>query len=278
MKTILLPTDYSETAKNAAKYAFDLAVQIGVSKIILYNAYQAPLTIDPSLPVMQLLNMEEIQKISEDGMKNFKDQFSSHASSSSIEIVTLNEFAVLHSNIDDICIRTNSDLIVMGITGGGGLENVLIGSNTISVVNHTNIPVLIVPAECRYKPIKEIVLVCDYKKINETIPQTALKRILNETQAKLFVLNIDHNNKDYKPETLNETFALHEILKDFNPEFQYVDSKEFADATNSFVEKNNVDMIITIPKKHGFFESIFRKSHTKELAYHTHVPLLCIHE
>lgn len=275
MKTILLPTDYSETAKNAANYALGLAQQIGVSKIIFYNAYQAPLAVDPSLPVMQLLNMEEIQRISDEGMKNFKQQFSLNGE---IQIETLTEFAVLHSNIDEICEQVGADLIIMGITGGGGLESVIIGSNTISVVNHTNVPVLIVPAECRFKLVEEIVLVCDYKKINDSIPQRPLKRILDETKAKLFVLNIDHNNKGFEPETSHETFALHALLKNYNPEYQYVDSTDFAEATNEFVDKNNVDMIITIPRKHGFFESIFRKSHTKQLAYHTHVPLLCIHE
>jgi nucleotide-binding universal stress UspA family protein len=166
----------------------------------------------------------------------------------------------------------------MGITGGGGLEEVLIGSNTINVVNHTNVPVLIVPAESKYKPVEEIVLVCDYKKINETIPQKPLRSILDATKAKLFVLNIDHNNREFKSDSPHEAFVLDDILKDYTPEYHHVDSKDFAEATNDFVEKYNVDIIITIPKKHGFFESIFKRSHTKQLAYHTHVPLLCMHD
>jgi nucleotide-binding universal stress UspA family protein len=67
-------------------------------------------------------------------------------------------------------------------------------------------------------------------------------------------------------------------LKDYTPEYHHVDSKDFAEAVNDFVAQNKVDMIITIPKKHGFFESIFKRSHTKQLAYHTHVPLLCMHD
>ncbi|HEX8331121.1 MAG TPA: universal stress protein [Segetibacter sp.] len=275
MKTILLPTDYSETAKNAALYAFELAKQIGSTKIILYNAYQAPVAVDPSLPVMQLLNMDDIQRISEEGMKNFKNELASHADAD-IHVETLNEFAVLHSNIDDVCEHTRTDLVVMGITGGGGLEEVLIGSNTINVVKHTKVPVLIVPAEAKYKQVKEIVLVCDYKKIDEAIPQKQLKNILEATKAKLFVLNIDHN-KDHAND-LQEAFGLDNALKDYAPEYHHVDKKDFAEAVNEFVANNEVDMIITIPKKYGFFESIFKRSHTKQLAYHTHVPLLCMHD
>ena len=275
MKTILLPTDYSQTAKNAAIYAFELSKQIGVNKIILYNAYQAPVAVDPSLPVMQLLNMEDIQKISEEGMKTFKNDLENYADGD-IKIETLNEFAILHNNIEEVCEKTRTDLIVMGITGGGGLEEVLIGSNTINVVNHTKVPVLIVPAEAKYTQVEEIVLVCDYKKIDEAIPQKQLKNILESTKAKLFVLNIDHN-KDHEND-LQEAFNLDTTLKDYNPEYHHVDKKDFAEAVNEFVANNKVDMIITIPKKYGFFESIFKRSHTKQLAYHTHVPLLCMHD
>jgi nucleotide-binding universal stress UspA family protein len=275
MKTILLPTDYSETAKNAAIYAFELAKQIGVSKIVLYNAYQAPVAVDPSLPVMQILNMEDIQRISEEGMKTFKKELANYADLD-IKVETLNEFAVLHSNIDDVCEQTRTDLIVMGITGGGGIEEVLIGSNTINVVNHTNVPVLIIPAEAKYKQVEEIVLVCDHKKIDESIPQNQLKNILEATKAKLFVLNIDHN-KDHAND-LQEAFSLDTTLKDYTPEYHHADKKGFAEAVNEFVANNKVDMIITIPKKYGFFESIFKRSHTKQLAYHTHVPLLCMHD
>ncbi len=110
---------------------------------------QAPVAVDPSLPVMQLLNMEDIQKISEDGMKSFKNEIGEYITAD-LQVEMLNEFAVLHSNIDDVCERTGTDLIVMGITGGGGLEEVLVGSNTINVVNHTNVPVL-----CRYRGVKK---------------------------------------------------------------------------------------------------------------------------
>jgi hypothetical protein len=39
-----------------------------------------------------------------------------------------------------------------------------------------------------------------------------------------------------------------------------------------------VDLIITIPKKMGWFDSLFRRSHTKMLAFHSHVPLMVVHE
>jgi nucleotide-binding universal stress UspA family protein len=191
-----------------------------------------------------------------------------------VEIETLNEFAVLHSNIQEICERTGADLIIMGITGGGGLEEVLIGSNTINVVNHTSVPVLIIPSDAVYRPIEEIVLVCDYKKIESEIPQERLRSFLEVFKPKLFVLNVSHDSGSADV----ETSSLDSMLNNYQPEYHHADRKDFAEAVNEFVAQNKVDLIITIPKKHGFFESIFKKSHTKQLAYHTHVPLLCMHD
>jgi nucleotide-binding universal stress UspA family protein len=50
------------------------------------------------------------------------------------------------------------------------------------------------------------------------------------------------------------------------------------DAVNQFVEDKEIDLIITVPKKHSFLSNIFRSSYTKKLAYHSHVPIIAVHE
>ena len=61
MKNILVPTDFSATARNAARYALQLAEQSRAPKVIFYNAYQAPLMVDPMVPAVQLLNEEKFK-------------------------------------------------------------------------------------------------------------------------------------------------------------------------------------------------------------------------
>lgn len=72
MKNILVPTDFSATAQNAARYALQLAGQLGAPKVILYNAYQAPLMIDPMVPAVQLLDEEQLRSSSQDSLDKFK--------------------------------------------------------------------------------------------------------------------------------------------------------------------------------------------------------------
>lgn len=278
MNTILIPTDYSDTSKNAARYAVALSRQLGIKNFVFYNAYQQPITTDPAMNAVEFYNIEDFKKISEEGMKNFMSDLQLE-NERGIEFQTISEFNVLSNGIEELCKNNPSiDLIVMGITGGGKLEEVLIGSNTIHVAKHTKVPLIIVPADAVYKPVKQIALATDFRHVVESTPVEPIKQILDATQAKLYVLHIDHNKKEYNENTPFESLMLDTLLEGYSPEYHFVDNADFTEGINEFVQDNNIDLIVTIPKKHGLFEGLFKRSHTKMLAYHTHVPLMVIHE
>ncbi|MBA2761362.1 MAG: universal stress protein [Segetibacter sp.] len=272
MKTILVPTDFSATSKNAALYAVELANQLSAAKMILYNAYQAPVVTEPTMPVMQMLDIETLKKISDHGMKLFKSSL--QLQNINIQIEEINEFAVLPNSIDEVCTRTGADLIVMGITGASKFEEVLIGSTAISVVKNTKVPVIIIPPNAKCDKIERVMLACDYKKVEETAPLQPIKELLEATNAKLLVLNINQRQGS-TDKSQNE---LLQMLHNYNPEIHSINTEDFIGGINDFAASNNIDMIITIPKKHGLFEGLFKESHTKQLAFHSHVPLMCIHE
>jgi nucleotide-binding universal stress UspA family protein len=275
MKTILVPVDFSDISKNAAVYARELAQQLNSTKIILYNAYQAPVVAEPTMPVMQMMDIDTLKEISNEGMKEFKASLKQSVPDIQIEDVT--EFAVLPNVIGELCERTGAELIVMGITGASKFEEVLIGSTAISVVNNTRTPVIIIPPHAKCHQINQVVLACDYKKVAETTPFEPIKKLLEATNAKLFVLNINQ-----KKETRTDNNPLEELFKsrldNIHCEFCQVESDNFISGINDFTDSHNIDMIITIPKKHGLFDGLFKESHTKLLAFHSHVPLMCIHE
>ena len=273
MKTILVPTDFSATAKNAALYAFELGEQLKATKIILYNAYQAPVVTEPTMPVMQMLDVDSLKNISDESMKQFRTSLQDVGST--IQIETITEYAVLPNAIPDVCEKTGASLVVMGITGASKFEEVLIGSTAISVVKHTKVPIIIIPPNAKRHKIEKVMLACDYKKVEKTTPVYPIKRLIEATQAQLFVVNIGGKQKeqDAKQEEL-----IKSMFSEFNIECRYINNEDFVAGINDFAEANNIDMIITIPKRHGMFEGLFKESHTKQLAFHSHVPLMCIHE
>lgn len=278
MKTILVPTDFSETAKNAAVYAISFAKQVRADKIILYNAFQTPVVTDPNMALVDVIDIDELKKNSEDHLERFKTILLPFCAETQITIETLSEYGMVSVDITEICDSNKIDVIVMGVTGAGKLTETLIGSFAIDVARHSHVPVIIVPPGAYYSEIKEIMLACDFSKVLESTPIAPITQILDETGAKFFVVNIDHKNKHFTPDTPFESLMLDTMLHQYNPEYIFLDNIDFVEAINKAALEKEVDLIITIPKKMGWFDSLFHKSHTKQLAYHSHVPVMVVHE
>lgn len=279
MKNILVPTDFSATAQNAARYALHLANQIDAPKIILYNAYQAPVALDPMAmaPAVLLLDEEQLRSSSMEALEHFRNLLKADCPPQcSIDLFC--EYALLNNGLDDVCARTDSDLIVMGISGGGLLEETLIGSNTILVSKHSTKPVIIVPKDAVFNKIEEVALACDFRSVIDTTPVEPIREFLTATSAKLMVLNIDNKQGNFDPEIPFQSKMLDQLFHSYYPEYHFVDQEDFMEAIHQFVLDNKIDLLITIPKKHGLFEQIFHRSHTKQMAFHVHVPLMIIHD
>lgn len=274
MKNILVPVDFSATARNSAEYAAHIARELGIHRITLYNAYSMPLATEMSWAVLQT---EELQKASEEGLAALQEALKP-VCGTDIEMVTISDFGFLAERIDDVARDTEADLIVMGITGGGKLEEVLMGSNTTHVVNHTTVPLLIVPPDARWKDVQVVGWACDYKEVLKTTPADAISTFITALQARLVVMHNNPDPKAFDPELFHNNVMVAEMLKRIRPEFDMVSYENFLEATNEFIARHAVDMMIVVPRRASWFENLFKRSHTRMLAFHSHVPILCLRE
>ena len=278
MQTILVPTDFSATAKNAAIYAIELAKQIGAAKVVIYNAYEVimpSMAIDPMVPSMMPIDLETYKNISENGLESFSKELLP-ACGGTVVLETMSDLNTLASGICEAAEKTGAALIIMGITGGNAMEESLIGSNTVDVAKEVTVPMIIVPPNAVFKIIEEITLAVDLKKVAATTPVEPIKKLLDIIKAKLFVLHVNDGEDDADKD--DQMAVLNGLLKGYNPEYFFVNNISFIDGINDFVDSKDVDLIITIPKKHGWFETLFKRSHTKLLAFHSHVPLMVVHD
>lgn len=279
MTTILIPTDFSATAKNAALYAIGLAKQVGATKLVLYNAYEAvvpSISIDPTVPSIMPVDLETYKNISETGLTTFAAEIND-ASDKTITIEQLCNLNTLVNGISEAITTTGAELVVMGITGGNALEENLIGSNTVDVAKAITVPMIIVPPNAAFKTIEEITLAVDLKGVANTAPITALTKLIDVLKAKFFVLHVNDSDDDGSDKE-TQVRALNSLLKSQNPQYFFVNNISFIDGINDFVDSKKVDLLVTIPKKHGWFETMFKRSHTKLLAFHSHVPLMVVHD
>jgi nucleotide-binding universal stress UspA family protein len=208
-------------------------------------------------------------------LENLKSEIS-FLTTAKIECIA--EEGELISNLRGLVKKSGSELIIMGITGSSRLDQLLIGSNTLSLISQDIAPVLIIPPNAKFKGIKNVVYSSDFRSVERTTPLAPIKSFLDMTGAALHVVNVDSEHRiELTEEYKSEKAKLNSMLSDYKPEYYFIRLFDFTDAISTFSEGHNIDAIITVPRKHSFLESLFKSSHTKKLAYHSHVPILAIH-
>lgn len=275
MKTIIIPTDFSPVATNALHYAIDMAKSTGCS-LTLLHVYQVPISYT-DVPIV-LVSVEELQKTAEERIAELKKEVE-HITSGSLKIYPATRLGNVVDELEILCNKLKPFAVVMGTKGATGVERVLFGSNTLTAIRHLTWPVICVPPGKTFgSGIKKIGFACDFRDVVKTTPTNLIKDYVNQFKADLHVLNVDHSNKHFTPDTPEQSALLHTMLEDAKPQYHFIEHKDIEDGINEFAEKNNLDLIITIPKKHKLLEGIFKPSSTKQLVYQSHVPVMCIHE
>jgi nucleotide-binding universal stress UspA family protein len=278
MKTILVPTDFSHTANNAAQYAIDFAKQFGANKIVLFNTFSIPVSVspDPTASMLGGIDFKDLEKVSIEGLTHLATRLGDTCPAD-VEITTLSNYGYLQEQIQGACKETNADLVIMGITGGGVIAQKVVGSNTTSLAKTSPVPVLIIPSEVKYKHISRVLILSDFENVEATTPFYPVQPLLESTKAQLYVLHVAENSHHAMDEKAFECVAFKYMFAKYHPKFFFEVNTNFAETVIQFVKEQSIDILIVFPKKHGFLETLFVASHTKELAFNSNVAVLAAH-
>ncbi|WP_224268792.1 universal stress protein [Haloprofundus salinisoli] len=137
--TILLPTDGSTGAQQAAKHAFDLARQYGATVHVLYVA-------DTQRDSLTTVGTEVVDALEAEG----RDAVSAIAESDVAHGIDVEEVVAQGHPDEEILsyVEDNAvDLVVMATHGRSGLGRYLLGSTTEKIVRSSPVPVFTVRVE-----------------------------------------------------------------------------------------------------------------------------------
>ncbi len=161
MKTILVPTDFSEQAENATSMAAKLAEKTKSSIILLHVIEDNAVSMVSYTGEIAMPGIEDrlyIYKLIERAKREFQDIKKAHPSVSFQEEIKIgNPYYGVQEIIKDFEI----DLILMGTKGSNGMKEFLIGSNAEKVVRHAKCPVLTVHDNLDDLSIKTVAFATD---------------------------------------------------------------------------------------------------------------------
>ncbi|NIG57466.1 universal stress protein [Chitinophaga sp. Cy-1792] len=272
MHTILVLTDFSDTAFHAAEYASFLAKYYKTQQLLLLNSFFLNPTALANEPVIAM-GIPDLEKESNQLLSDWKQKLSI-ITGEGTTINTLTSNLPLDEVVEQAGKEEDVQMAVMGMKGKSNLEKVLIGSTAIRTINSINYPLLLIPSEAPITIPQTVVIGIDLP-IFRQMDKTALLNILDLLQARVLLINIAKNDR-YAMELKEEIVALHDIFDKYNAEFHYVTDSDIPGTINKFAQEEKADMIITIHRKNNSIIPLFQKSTTKRLAWNTKVPLLVL--
>lgn len=261
MHRVIIPVDFSETSLKAARFTAQMLAGKQDAVAILYTNHESADDHDVSINYLETLK-KEFQKI---GVQ-------------SVELET-EMGGDLIENISRLAHTLRATLITMGITGKSAVRQAMFGSNTLKLVDKNLYPVMIIPPDAEYKGINNVAFASDFKNIEATTPSTLINSVLEMFKPMLHIVNV---NKDHyvslSEEILQGKEKFKEMFSAYKTEFYFITRNDFFGAIDDFIKDYAIDVLITIPKHQSNATSLLKTTHTKRLAYHSHIPILAAHE
>ena len=265
MKTIIAPIDFSHASANALSFAAELSKR-AAARLIVINILQKG---DDEAETKN-----KLKSIESDLKKSFGSDLNCESSL---------EHGNLIPTLKKIIAAQQPDLIVMGTKGASGLKKTLIGSTTVKVLSNTKVPVLVIPEVARFenflaKGKNRIVLATDLDLLENEQALEILREIgMLIRESRISVLSVRPENTrlpDLK--RMERDFLLSFFTPEIDTERITVFGSNVINGINFYLNKNeDSGLIAMIARNSGH---LIQKHYTREMASHTHYPLLVLHD
>ncbi|MBS1600857.1 MAG: universal stress protein [Bacteroidetes bacterium] len=268
MKTIIVPTDFSSSATNAANFAAGLAASIDAD-LLLLNVISMPISTS-EIPIPQPVLEEMVNAANTD-----LDELIAKLNTRTKNKITISKEIVLGTveyKIKEKCEEKKPFAVVMGMTQGHKPERYLFGSNSLAVARHIHYPVLIIPEHVAFRGIGMVGIACDLHQVTETFPFDKVKELLDAFSPDLHIIHV--SEKDSTTD-MGETLSVQNHLSKYKPQFHFLHQKNIATGIDEYAKKLGLDILIIIPKHHGILD-ILNEKYSKKIIAEAEVPVLSV--
>jgi len=273
MKTILVPTDFSDNATNALNYAAALASQVR-GKLIIAHIINLPVTpIESGFVFSTNAQLEEdykqeLNRLSKELRLENGFRF---------EVETVCQYGYFLANLNELVKNEDVDLVVMGTKGATNFLDKIVGTNTSEFIRIAACPVLTIPQDAKFTGFKHIAYASDFEH-KETSFLQQLFCITEPFGAAVSIINI---LSERQLNIFSDNQVIRNIAKRF-PENSYslvqLPENNVVKGLYEFVADNQAEVLAVSIHDRNFLESLFHKSISKQLLYQTKLPILALPE
>lgn len=270
MKTLLLLTDFSESATNAIHYALQF-FKDDQCKCYVMHVHKAGSFISDDLMVSPQGNIyESITSEPKHKLDTLISELKTKYKNLNHSFETVIDFDVFTDAIKQAIKAYSIDILVMGSNGKTGALEVVFGSNTINVIRKISCKTLIIPTGHKYKPISNFLLPLQCQDIINNEQLHTIESFNKYHDFKLHILRVCEENN---------TKAKYDLkhLEAFDWEYIVETNQNFFDAVSAYLDKHDIGICSLIAHDTSVIKRLLTDTPELKLSKVIKLPLFIFH-
>jgi nucleotide-binding universal stress UspA family protein len=268
---ILCPIDFSDTSLNALEYA----VRIGEK----HHAHLTMLYVFTEEEFNKRLKDKDVRSFGE-----YSDEATAHLEAIANKLSQRKKGCQIDWKVapgkfmpavNQVIKDQKIDLLVMGTKGASDVLDTFSGTQTVKIIEETDIPVLAVPKNANYEKIDHAVYAYNYAEEDKVAIMSMLE-LLAPFKPKYTILHMSKKDSVVSQVIYDENKdELNAFLKE--PDLEYHRStydSSVALGIDDFMMRENANLLGVLMTKRNLIERVFHRSVTKKLSYLMDFPLL----
>ncbi len=276
MRTIIIPTDFSENAYNACRYACQL-FKYERSDIYLVHccdpAQDELLDQDRGLTLTK--SRTEAAAVQKTALLELKERVISYAPNPHHKYITYLTKGMLPDEINDLVDQLSADAVVMGTRGATNDRSISFGSNTMQVFRYVKCPVFAVPENYSFVSPKEILFPNNFMRPFRRRELKLLREIGKSFRSTVHMLYMNPVERLSERQKDNFKF-LRESMGGLRLIKETAEGKDIYEVIQSYLAENPVQLMVMVNQRHRHREDMLGPSTVDRLGLTTEVPFLVL--
>lgn len=269
--TIIAATNFSAIANNAVTYAAGITKAIG-GQLLLFNSFSMPVHTANSR-----ISADALQKQIDKASERLATLANEISNIYSIKVFSYCNYSFLEDQLPSLIEGTGAELLVMGMAQRS-LEQDVLGNSTTSAIKNCDIPILAVPFNARFQNTKKILFAFDKFRELSVKKLVWLREAVKLIGGEIELFSVDEKIVEMKlsnsPALLGN--IIEDELKDMKYFYKTVRSNSVIGEIKKEIKNYGADVLVMVPQKHGFWDSLIHKSKTRMMASGMDIPLLSL--
>ncbi len=269
MKKIIIATDYSAEAENAADYAGAMAAERG-NELILFNFSEISIHL-----LNARVSSNTIDEILELYQTNLNKAAQALSKKYNVKVTPYLASGNFYESLVACINQYEAAAVIMGMANKS-VEQDLLGNTTTSTIHKLQFPLLAIPISTKYHGIHKILFACDMEKgvedkVLENVHETAAA-----FGATVEVFYVKNKIEELQGAEEAEHAVIDKTFAGINYYYKNIESHKIIEAIQDEVQETKADLLIMAPYKYGFWDSMVHRSKTRMMASGNNVPLLSL--